>query len=400
MPSATGWSATEGTALLADPQAMRRAGAGALSLALIDARNRTLALLALDDTRAGSRAAALHAAWWQEYWIARHVQRARGEGCDADAPRLAGIEPLADAWVAAELELPPPDVLRDYLRETLEVTLELLAALPGRSQDGDDDALHFFRAALLHEDRIGEALSASLRLGSPPVRAQREPLVVPARRWRLGQERGPGFVPHNERWAHDADVPEFEIDAQPVAWAAYVEFADDGGYDRRELWSDAGWAWLQHGGRRAPEHVVQLQRGVVVERAVPVERRLRHGLHRAAPAEPAMHTSRHEAEAWCRWAGRRLPTEPEWELAACTAAGRGFVWGDVFEWTAASARVWAGAGEAAPGALDRAPPPGVACGVLRGASFATAPRWKHPRARRFAAPEDRQMFCGFRSCAA
>jgi formylglycine-generating enzyme required for sulfatase activity len=389
---------------LDDPQAIRRAAPELLALALMDARNRLLALLALDEADDTALLLALHAGWWQEYWIARHVQRGRGEHCEPQSARLAGIEPLADAWVAGEVERPTPDELRHYLRDTLEITLDLLAALPA---DADDDALHFYRAALLHEDRLCEALAVRLQLGAPPALMQRPPVLLPARRWRLGsaptaEPAAPGgrpvrgYVPHNERWAHEVAVPEFEIDAQPVSWSAYVEFADDGGYDRRDCWTDEGWAWLQREGRRAPQGVEQLHGGVVVQRASVGASGLQRQLQRAAGAEAVLHVSRHEAEAWCRWAGRRLPTEAEWELAAITAAGLGFVWGQVFEWTAGSARAWPGAGEPPPGELDRAPLPGHA--VLRGASFATRSRWAHAKARRFAPAAHSTMFCGFRSC--
>ncbi len=368
---------------------MRRAGPELLSLALIDARNALLGLLAHDETPAALRIAA-RAGWFQEYWIARHVQRQRGEACDADAPRLAGIEPRIDGWLSPRAE-PPADALRAYLAESLEITLELLAGLPAAS--ADDALLHVYRNSLLHEDRLTEALAENLRQGSAPARTERDALWQPAQRWRLGSERG-GFVPHNERWAHEVAVPEFEIDAQPVNWARYVEFADDGGYDRRELWSDAGWAWVQAEGRRAPGGVEQLQGGVLVERRGPAA-----GLQRAAAAQPAVHVTRHEAEAWCRWAGRRLPTEPEWELAASRGAGRGFVWGDVFEWVAGSARPWPGAGDAPPGTLDVLPPSATGWGVLRGGSWATRARCKHPKARRFHPPGDDRPFSGFRSCA-
>jgi formylglycine-generating enzyme required for sulfatase activity len=380
-------------AAIEDPFAIRRAGREVLSLALIDARNHLLAALAAEVSPAALRLAA-HAGWWQERWIARHPQRQRGEAADPDGPLLAGIEPRVESWLDTAADLPPADDLRAYLAETLEVTLDLLAG----AQD-DDTGLYFYRLALQHEDRLCEALAERRRAVRPPARAERDPIWLPAQRWRLGSEPGPGLVPHNERWAHEVAVPESEIDAQAVNWRQFVEFAEDGGYERRECWSDEGWAWLQAGARRAPLGVEQLIGGVLIERG--------GGLQRAAAGQAAMHTTRHEAEAWCRWAGRRLPTEPEWELAASCAASRGFVWGDVFEWVAGSARSWPsgpsepGAGPACPvgpGCLDAIPPPRT-MGVLRGASAATRRRWQHPKARRFAPAVRDTMFCGFRSCA-
>ena len=125
----------------------------------------------------------------------------------------------------------------------------------------------------------------------------------------------------------------------------------------RSWWSTEGWAWVQAEGRRAPRYVEQMRQGVLVQR--------QGQLQRVGAAQAAVHVSRHEAEAWCRWAGRRLPTEPEWELAALTGASRGFVFGDVFEWTGGSARAWPGGGAALPGFAPLPEP--ARCGVLRGA---------------------------------
>ena len=368
---------------IADPQAVRHAGRELLSLALMDARNHLLQSLAQDESAPAQRLA-LRAAWHQEHWVACHVQRGRGEGCDPAGVRLAGVEPALASWLVSDSDPPGAARVRELLAQTLDITLDLLACTPE-----DDAALHFFRQSLLHEDRLCEALDERLRRATPPARVQREPLWMPAQRWMLGSPLG-GFVPVNERWGHEVAVPEFEIDTQPVNWGQFVEFADDGGYDRAECWSPDGWAWVQATGRRAPAFVEQLRGGVVVQRG--------SGMAKAAAGQPVMHVTRHEAQAWCHWAGRRLPTEPEWEIVASTAASRGFVWGDVFEWVAGRARLWPGApSRSPPGALDRVPD--YAAGVQRGGSFATRPRWRHAKARRFVPPDSDTMFCGFRSCA-
>ena len=407
------------TTALNDPQAMRCAGRDLLSLALFGSRNRLLQTLAEDESTAALHLA-VQAGWYADHWICRYVQRQRGEGCDPAAPRLAGIEPRADGWAAGRAAggvsegqaLPTPEVLRAYLAETLEITLDLLAMA------ADDDAsLYFYRMALLHEDRLCVALAEQALLGTPSSCAERPPLWMPAQRWMLGTCRGPGLVPHNERWAHEVAVPEFEIDAQPVNWARFVEFVEDGGYDQASLWTEAGWRWVQQEGRRVPAQVEQMQGAVLVRRRRPSASTAAAASAGAAAAaaaqakaadsalamvrvpltQPVMHVSRFEAEAWCRWAGRRLPTEPEWEIAAATAASRGFMWGQVFEWVAGSARSWLEAGPVPPGSLDAPPEPGSQ-GVLRGACFATAPRRVYAQARRYAPPGRDTMFCGFRSC--
>jgi formylglycine-generating enzyme required for sulfatase activity len=391
-----------------DPLGIRHANADLLSLALIDARNHTLRWLAVFEAQdalanADDGATPLwlagHAGWYQDRWIGRHLQRQRGEDCDPASVRLPPADAAIESWFSGAGEAPPPDALRGYLAQTLETTLELLGNLD--SAGPDDTALHFFRAALRHEDRLAEALAeraSELQLaanGEPPapwlplpVRPARDALWLPAQRVMLGSAPG-GAVPENERWTHEVAVPEFEIDAQAVSWARYIEFTEDAGYDRTELWSEAGLAWLQASGRRAPRHVEQLRGGVLVQR--------QGQMQRVAAAQAVLHVSRHEAEAWCRWAGRRLPTEPEWAAAALAGASRGFVWGDVFEWGAGSARGWPGH-HAGPGALDALPPAGTQA-VLRGASWMTRRRARHPQARRFSPPARDTIFCGFRSCA-
>ena len=388
---------------------MRRADKGLLSLALIDARNQTLRWAAACEAALGPAAWSVpealqagvdpplwvigHIGWFQEHWIARNVQRQRGERCDPTHPKLASILPEADRcfdpsgapkasrWTMA---LPDLQTLKQYLVDTLETTLELLDATPD-----EDDALHFYRLALFHEDRRFEAfaeLAQAVGFDAPAMPAlattvARPPLLFPATRWRLGSEPG-GFVFDNEKWAHDVALPEFEIDAQAVNWAQYGEFVEDGGYDDRHHWSDAGWAWVQAQGRRTPRHVDQLRQGVLL-------RRLGH-LVRAPLGQAAVHVSGYEAEAWCRWAGRRLPGEAEWEAAVVQGASRGLRWGDVWEWTSNRFRAYPGC------PVDlRALAGGK---VQRGASFATSGRLRHPKARRARSPDSDLGFSGFRSC--
>jgi gamma-glutamyl hercynylcysteine S-oxide synthase len=240
--------------------------------------------------------------------------------------------------------------------------------------------------------RMAQTLNLPLEISRPGPGVVREPLLVPATRWSLGLDEGDGFIFDNERPAHEVSVPEFEMDAQVVTWAQFVEFVDDGGYDRSELWHPRGWRFIQAGERRAPRYVEQIgvASGAVMQTCFGTRRRM-------MGTQPAMHVSWWEADAWCRWAGRRLPAEIEWEVAAHTAVGRGFRWGEVWEWMGTSFRGYPGF-EADP-YRDYSEPWFETHKVLRGGSFATRARMKHPKYRNYALPARDDLFAGFRSCA-
>jgi gamma-glutamyl hercynylcysteine S-oxide synthase len=395
-----------------DPEAMRRAGPEALGLALMDARNRTLQALSLFDRLERVEPSpefdppiwvAGQAARFQEQWLLRFVQRGRGESADPGSARLAALEPMLDWWLDPAScdrgqrwtgQAPAGETVRAYLLETMESTLELLDKAAAT-----DEGLYFYRLALWHEDRMAEQLlvlaqasgaviTADDSLPRLPSRSLRDPIGFAAQRVQLGTERG-GFVPDAEKWAHEVAVPAFDIDAQPVCWAQYAEFVDDGGYDDPAWWGDEGWAWVQNQGRRAPRYVEQFAGGVLVHRLGRVTR--------VPSSQAAVHLSWHEADAWCRWAGRRLPTEAEWTAAVAGRGGRPVAWGDVWEWMAGRARSYPGC-TPGPAALDLLPADG-AWRVQRGASFATPARQRRPAARRFVRADDDAGFCGFRSCA-
>jgi len=410
-----------------DSPDMRRAGRELLSLALIDARNHTLHLLSLYEEALGSTTLAVpfaedldpplwlagHIGWFAEWWIARNTQRAFGMECPVRPTRLAAIEPRADGWWnPAQItqrdrwspELPTLEATKAYLLETLESTLELL-----EHAAETDAGLYFYRLALFHEDLRGEqlivtaqALGVPLGIESDPPEVAREALLLPATAWELGLG-AEGFAFAQERGCELVEVPEFEIDAQPVTWSQFVEFVDDGGYDRTELWHPEGLAWLarQAEGRRGPRYVEQIGAAHPQQGTGGSVLRQQFGRTvRAAGSHSVVHVSWWEADAWARWAGRRLATEVEWEIAAHTAGSRGFRWDEVHEWTAGTLRPWPGFtvdpwSEGTP--FDPQPAFGKAR-VLRGASFATRARLRSAKRRGFALPGRDDGFFGFRTC--
>lgn len=371
--------------------------------ALLAARERTLALadayaaaLGPADMRVRMRATLNpplwelgHVAWFQEYWIGRNRARALGVAAGSTPHREGSLLPCADSLYDSSAvahdsrwELPLPDGAgtRAFLARTQAQTLELLDALPPFP---GDDALYFFRLATLHEEMHAEAavyMAHALGIAVPAtvLRAARRPaadttIEVPAQTFRIGWS-GPGFAFDNELLHHDAALPAWHVDAQPVSWSRFIEFARDGGYRDRRCWDESGWAWLQQAGARQ----------AAVEAAA-----------EATPAGAAVHLSAHEAHAWCRWAGRRLPTEAEWECAALTAPA--FAWGEVWEWTASVFAPYPGF---RPHPYRDYSQPWFGSRVaLRGACRATAPSLAHPRYRNFFEPHRTDVFAGFRSCA-
>jgi iron(II)-dependent oxidoreductase len=128
----------------------------------------------------------------------------------------------------------------------------------------------------------------------------------------------------NERGAHTVDLPSFWIDAAPVTNAHYLRFVEDGGYHDARHWTPEGWKWRTRAGAEHPEFWRRDGEGSWSV--------LRFGAPRPLNLEqPVQHVSWFEADAFARWAGKRLPTEAEWEKAASwepAGAKRIYPWGD------------------------------------------------------------------------
>ena len=382
-----------------------------------------------------------HIANFEELWL---IQRAAGE-----APMVDGYGVMFDAILnprkdRERLPLPDQRTLFEYLGRVRERALETLERWAEEGARGDRLLEGGFAFELIaeHEEQHHETILQALQVMTEPPyvpalrrrlpaagTAPAEMVRVAAGPFLLGTDEE-GFVYDNERHAHEVHLPAFWIDAAPVTQGAYAAFVDDGGYRRRELWSDAGWAWLEETGAEAPDYWVADGRDGWRVRNM--------DLLRPLPAdEPVVHVSYWEADAFARWAGKRLPTEPEWEKAAtwdpAAGAKRRYPWGDepptperanldqlgfapapvgaypdgvsaygvhqmigdVWEWTASDFGPYPGF-ESYPYAEYSEVFFGPDYKVLRGGSWATRPAVARATFRNWDYPIRRQIFSGFR----
>ncbi|MGD9954280.1 MAG: ergothioneine biosynthesis protein EgtB, partial [Burkholderiales bacterium] len=222
---------------------------------------------------------------------------------------------------------------------------------------------------------------------------------------------GAGFAYDNESPRHRVMLAPFGIATHPVTHGDFIDFIEDGGYRRPGLWLSAGWEAVQAGGWEAPMYWERRSDGWHTFTL--------HGMVRVDPHTPVCHLSFYEAEAYARWAGARLPTEAEWEVAAAASPVEGnFVeggalhplalrsdpakgalaqaYGDVWEWTRSDYSPYPGfrAAEGAVGEYNGK----FMCGqyVLRGGSCATPRSHIRLTYRNFFPPGARWQFSGLR----
>jgi iron(II)-dependent oxidoreductase len=358
---------------------MRRSSAAAttpVADALEATRERTLALVAdihdddlhrqLDPIMSPLVWDLGHIAAYEDLWA---VHRLGGE--PLLRPELAG---LYDAFetpraVRGDLPLPGREEALAYLEAVRERTLAVL------DRTGPSE-LH--ELVIRHELQHTETMRQAMFLGSlpggfpedlPSLPAEPELVEIPGGPFVMGAPND-RFAYDNERPRHTVDVPPFRITRTPITNATFLRFVEGGGYERREWWSDEAWAWKE-------------------------EYDVTHPSGWAGPDDhPVQHVSFHEAEAFARSVGGRLPTEAEWEKAATwgdALEGVGLVW----EWTATEFTGYPGFvahpyREYSEVFFDRG------YRVLRGGSWASSPRVATRTFRNWDLPQRRQIFSGIR----
>jgi iron(II)-dependent oxidoreductase len=399
-----------------------------------------------------------HLAWFQEFWVLRHLAK--------QPPILKQGDELYDsARVAHDTRWDLPLLERDktlaYLERVLERVIEQASyESPGLKDAEGYDQEYFLNLVLLHEQMHDEAITYTRQTLSYPaptlavtnkvrVAEHNEALgqtsddltrdaQIPGGKFILGSTHEERFIFDNEQFAHDVQIAAFAISKTAVSNGQFRNFVEDNGYKRSELWTEEGWHWRTAVGA---EHPVYWRRDGHhrwarrnFDKWVELDERL-----------PVIHVNWYEASAYCSWAGRRLPTESEWEMAASaepTANGRGLLevkrrypWGEELPTIERANLDWRAmgciqvnalpAGDSAFGcrqmignvwewtASDFKPYPGFVAGpykeysapwfgdhkVLRGGCWATRSRLIHNTYRNFYTPDRRDVWAGFRTCA-
>ena len=386
-----------------------------------------------------------HVAWFQEHFILKELDQRAPLRQQADALYDSMRVAHDDRW---DLPLPSLDWTMAYGRDVRNAILARLNEPLASETDS-----YFYQLVTFHEDMHSEAFCHSRQtLGLPYVKFGTEvatkaqdsgPLpgdaAIPGGTFNLGAARDATFAFDNEKWAHEQSVTPFAIARAPVTNSEFAKFVNAGGYSNRSYWSEAGRSWLDSSGARQPAYWEGQPDCWRMRRFDAI---IDLPLH-----QPVMHVNWHEANAYCAFAKRRLPTELEWEVAATgepspngqsfgpdkrrmpwartgqvplqiipanldgaaagpvdvgafpagdSAFGCRQMLGNVWEWTASDFLPYPGF--SADAYKDYSEPWFGSRKVLRGGCWATRSRLVTPVYRNFFTPDRRDIFAGFRTC--
>jgi iron(II)-dependent oxidoreductase len=310
-------------------------------------------------------------------WLLRHVGGRSAVSSEYDELYDAFAHRRAER---GRLPILPPQAARAYVRKVREAVLGLLSELS--LDDGDPLLERGFVVGMVvqHELQHAETMAQTVALAGLPGPALQGPPEVSAS-GEVTIAGGPFTLGSTHPWAYDNERPAQHVELPPV-WidpalvtnAEHKAFVDAGGYRDRDVWSAEGWEW------REAERT---------DRPLPWD-------GAELPHAAAQHVSFHEAEAYARWAGKRLPTEPEWEKAAKTVGGElEHLSGAVWQWTSSSFKGYPGF-TAFPYAEYSEAFFGDEYRVLRGGSWFTDPLVARPTFRNWDLPQRRQIFSGLR----
>jgi iron(II)-dependent oxidoreductase len=330
-----------------------------------------------------------HIAHYEELWLVRAL---------TDAPPTdERYDDLYDAFAhprreRAALPILGPKEARDFAAKVRDRALHILS----EAHFDDDDRLlndgFVYGMVIQHEHQHIETMLATINLMNVPydvtvlgpVTSDGGEVSLPGGSFTMGTDTEQ-WAYDNERPAHEMELAPFAIDTAPVTNAAYAQFVADGGYDDPRLWTEDGWKWRQEAGLEAPQGW---------ERDGSSWDRVWFGRRGAwVTDQPVQHVCWHEADAFARWAGKRLPSEAEWECAASQGHLGGV--GQVWEWTASSFSGYPGF-RSFPYREYSEVFFGTEYQVLRGGSWAVPAVARRTTFRNWDYPIRRQIFSGFR----
>lgn len=259
-----------------------------------------------------------HVGWFQDRWILQNIDNRPPVSAKADSLYDSFNIPNSERF---DLYFPSLDETNEYISEVLE---KIIARI--KDKDLTDEDIYFYRLSLNHEDMHSETMHHIRHtLDYPPPNLSTVPFTedelsvdedfedhdvdIPGGQYMLGAIQDTSFVFDNEKWAHPIDLEPYQISAMPVTVKEYMEFVEAEGYLDASLWSDIGWSWVSENEIKHPAYWKKDSGRVWIKKYFNQDKKL-------SPYDPMIHVNWFEANAYCKWIDRRLPTEAEWELAA------------------------------------------------------------------------------------